>query len=281
MVSGTLLLPVKVDMFTFLRHRFAKIFFPLLFWTAVYMAVGLYYSESEINIIRTICSIPFSTQGHSVLWFMYTLAGLYLLAPIISGWLCNATKKEVEFALLLWAVTLCYPLLEYIVYLNSGNSGILYYFTGYAGYFVLGYYLNKWPGAFKSRLLIPLVFVSLAVPAACKLLNLEVDFYHLFWYLSIFVAVMAVAIWEFIARYCNRLHLFSISRYTFGIYLCHILVMRFFLWKVPLIYGIGNYFLRTIVIAIATFAISLLLCALIGKLPYGDYIIGDSTSRRK
>lgn len=281
MVSGALLLPVRTGMFTFLKKRFTKIIFPTLFWTAIYLAANLYYSESEINIARTICSVPFSHQGHGVLWFMYTLAGLYLLAPVLSGWLSNAAKREVEFILLLWTITLCFPVLSHFVDINTSNQGILYYFTGYAGYFILGYYLKKWPESIKWKILMPFVAISLVAPVVCKSLQLEVDFYNLFWYLSIFVVILTVAIWKFIDQYCSRMRLFSIAQYTFGIYLSHILVMRFFLWKTSIISGIDNYAIQTLVIAILTFIISLLLSMLIGRLSFAGYLIGISTHRRK
>lgn len=127
----------------------------------------------------------------------------------------------------------------------------------------------------------PFVAISLVAPVVCKSLQLEVDFYDLFWYLSIFVVILTVAIWKFIARYCSRMHLLSIARYTFGIYLSHILVMRFFLWKISIISGIGNYVIQTLVIAILTFIISLLLSMLIGRLSFAGYLIGISTHRRK
>ena len=33
---------------------------------------------------KVLLSIPFATQGHGILWFMYTLIGLYIVSLIIS-----------------------------------------------------------------------------------------------------------------------------------------------------------------------------------------------------
>lgn len=84
MVSGALLMPVKMDYFTFIRKRLSKVVIPTLAWTALYLLLRVYFSESELNIVRALASVPFSAQGEGVLWFMYTLIGLYLLAPILS-----------------------------------------------------------------------------------------------------------------------------------------------------------------------------------------------------
>lgn len=280
MVSGALLLPVRSGLFSFLKKRFGKIIFPTLFWTAVYIAVNLYFSQSEVDLVRTLCSLPFSPQGHGVLWFMYTLAGLYLLAPIISGWLLNTSKREVEFVLALWTVTLCYPVIGLFADVSQGEQGILYYFTGYAGYFLLGYYMTRWPEGLKWKLLMPLLFIALCTPIAVKIMGWQTDFYEMFWYLSIFVVILTVNIFKAITQFNGNLRTSFLAKYTFGIYLCHILIMRHLLWKMPLIDGIASYPLQTIVVMILTFGLSLLLCMVIGRLPYAGYIIGTSSHKK-
>lgn len=109
-LSGALLLPTTLSAGAFLRKRLTKILWPTLSFTAIYLAIK-YLNGEQIRWLSTIASIPFSAQGHGVLWFMYTLAGLYLLTPIISPWLAKASRRELQFYLLLWAITLCYPLL--------------------------------------------------------------------------------------------------------------------------------------------------------------------------
>lgn len=101
MLSGALLLPLKTDTFTFLKKRISKVVFPTLFWTLFYLGANVILRGETIDITK-ILSIPFSTQGNPVLWFMYTLIGLYLLSPILSRWLTNSSKKEVVFYLGLW-----------------------------------------------------------------------------------------------------------------------------------------------------------------------------------
>ena len=152
-ISGSLLLPIKTDTTTFLKKRLGKVIMPTLVFTILYIILNCINGEQQ-NILRTICSIPFSAQGHGVLWFMYTLIGLYLVAPIISKWLDSASKREVELYLLLWVITLCYPILKLFVGINEGNTGVLYYFSGYIGYFILGYYLKKYPEFISLKKLI-------------------------------------------------------------------------------------------------------------------------------
>ena len=144
MVSGALLLPVEhpsSGSLLFIRKRISKILFPTLFWTFFYLVVRMIVKDQPIGWVN-ILSIPFSPQGHGFLWFMYVLVGLYLIAPIISHWLRQSSKKELEFYLALWFMTLSFTHLENILYISEGYNNVLYYFSGYIGYFVLGYYLH-------------------------------------------------------------------------------------------------------------------------------------------
>lgn len=287
-ISGALLLPVKTDTFLFLKKRLGKVAMPTLCFTLLYLSLNA-LSGTDVNWVQSICSIPFSPQGHGVLWFMYTLIGLYLVSPIISRWLDTASKREEEFYLTLWAITMCYPLLKLVLEVNESNTGILYYFSGYLGYFVLGHYLNKYLEVITFKGMILPVAIAIAVPVACKLLHIEVDFFSLFWYLSIFVAILTVAIYVVISKYGQKLVFLGgklrsfvvlTSNLSFGIYLIHIAVMRSFLWKLDCIINIENYIFQWAVIVVLTFALCWMGAYLISLLPFGDYIIGFKKKRK-
>ena len=277
MVSGALLLPVRTDYITFIRKRFSKILVPTLLWSLIYIGLRLYDSESEINVLQSFASLPFSPQGEGVLWFMYTLSGLYLLAPILSAWVEKASQRELQIVLLLWCVTLCYPLLKFYVITNTSTTGILYYFTGYAGYFLLGYYLKKYPESISPVLAWIVAGVGVVLLLALKYLGIEFDFYSLFWYESIFITALAVAIWKAVYHFPLRdipSVWIKISNLSFGVYLIHILIMRHWLWHQNWIADIPNYPVQSIVIAIVTFALSVLVCWLLSQLPYSQWLIG-------
>jgi len=289
-LSGALLLgkkqrtlpgPPSSDAFAFLKKRLGKVVGPTLSFTVLYWVID-WVNGVDFSLIRRICSVPFSNQGHGVLWFMYTLVGLYLLTPILNRWLMAASKREVELYLGIWAVTLCYPLLSMVVEINTSDTGMLYYFSGYAGYFVLGYYLKTYPDVITwRRLALPLIF-SIIAPIVCKLGGIQVDFYSVFWYLSIFVATLTVALYKLFM--IGRIELAeggSVARWvrvtsglTFGIYLLHIAIMRQGLWKWDFILGIQNYYLQWAVIVALTFVLSWVACYLISLTPVGKWVVG-------
>lgn len=277
MVSGALLLPIKTNTSTFLRHRFTKILFPTLFWSLFYLICKA-CKGNTVDWVQSILSLPFSAQGNIVLWFMYTLMGLYLLSPILSRWLQSCSKKELQFYLLLWAITLCYPLLNLILSINTHVNGILYYFTGYAGYFVLGYYCKNYAKTLKWKWILPLALLAVAAPVCCKLFSIEVDFYQVFWYLSIFVVILCVCYFkagmDIGCRMKPSAVLTKLSNLSFGIYLSHLFIMRTLLWNWDFIQNINSFFLQTLAIIVLTFIGSALLSYLISLLPGAQYIIG-------
>lgn len=289
MLSGALLLPIKGAPFVFLIRRISKVIWPTLFWTFFYLLANIILKK-ETLVIKQIISIPFSSQGHPILWFMYTLIGLYLLTPILSHWLSNSNKKEVEFYLGLWGISLCYPLFKMCLTLNDGNTGILYYFTGYAGYFILGYYCRNYSESLKWKWIVPAATMSILAPVCCKLMHLEVDFYDLFWYLSIFVAILCVTYYKLNETICNKFKMLTtgkvydivqqLSNLSFGIYLVHIFVMRYLLWKWDLILNIQSYYLQTLAVIILTFVGSALICYLISLLPGSQYVLGYKNKKK-
>lgn len=277
MVSGALLLPTKGDGIDFVKKRFGKVAFPVIVWTIVYWVVEGFRSGwlSPMDYLVKSLSMPFSVQDHSVMWFMYVLVGLYLVAPIISPWLEKASKREIEFFLVLWGVTMCYPILDLSLEINPA-VGTLTYLTGYVGYFVLGYYLHKW-GEFNIKLILVLFSVPVVAAAICKVAGWNVDFYSMFWYLSIFTVMMCCG-WFIIAKRfggkfgkLNKLAV-HFSNCSFGIYLVHIFVMRYFLWRVCEIGALGEWSL--VVSFVGTLVISYGLVTLISRLPGSEYIIG-------
>ena len=272
MVSGALLLKVNAgrpyETKSFLRKRFTKILIPLVFWSFVGWGVEQYgIDNTEL----------------SILWFMYCLAGMYLLTPILSRWLSVASKKEIEFYLLLWLVTLCVPFVKIFFPVNESDTSWLYYFHGYVGYYVLGFYLQNYLEQRMSAegiIMFSVVFVcvSVVLPIVLLVLNVEVDFYSLFWYLSITVALQCVVWWSVVKRLMKNVanlprFVVELSKLSFGIYLIHILVMRNVLWKTEWMQGM-NGIVQIVVCTILTFIISALISWGISKIKYARTIIG-------
>ena len=272
MVSGALLLNGNDDKpfetRKFLQKRFSKILIPLIFWSLV----GWGLEQSGVNNTEL-----------GILWFMYCLAGMYLLTPILSRWLSLANVIEIEFYLLLWLLTLCVPFVKFFFPVNESDTSWLYYFHGYVGYYVLGFYLKhygeKWMTVGR-KIAFSLVFVCISVilPVMLLVLNVEVDFYSVFWYLSITVALQCVVWWIVVKRLMRKVSklpnfVVELSKLSFGIYLIHILVMRNILWETAWMQNM-NGIVQIVVCVIMTFTISAMISWGISKIKYVKAIIG-------
>ena len=285
MVSGSLLLFNQDTPIPFIKKRLSKVVFPTLFWSFFYLCVRLIQGNLPIkDILGSVLAIPFSAQGNGVLWFMYTLICLYLLTPILSVFLRQATRKEVELYLIIWTIMLFFPFIKNCLTINETTTGVLYYFSGFIGYYVLGYYLRAYQPKISIILSILLICVPIIAWGGYVYLGFESWLTTgRFGYLSVFVVAMCIgwyALLKHLSDYVinrwrldyNRLA--EISNCCFGVYLMHIFIMRSCIWKSSFIVysfgGIGQIVLTWLL----TILFSFLLTYWLAYIPYSEYIIG-------
>lgn len=286
MVSGALLLPVSSETSSFLKRRLSKIVGPLFFWTFFYLTVNLITGKMSLYDMRySALSILFSAQGHGVLWFLYTLAGLYLVAPVISPFLKKASERELCFYLMLWLVAMCLPLFSQIIEVNRSTSGMFYYFTGYLGYFVLGYYMHIYHPRIPMIVVACLFLFPIAFLAGYKLFEIDFDFFDICGYLSILIGMMCIG-WFYLAQRLNMCTkvgganlMVEISNCCFGIYLMHIFIMRYLLWHIDFIVFEYGGVCQILLTWLLTFVISMVLTYLISYLPFAEFIVGYKHKR--
>lgn len=276
-VSGALLLPVKTtpeQSLSFLTKRLKKVVAPTMVWTVVYLLL-----KSELPSPTTILSIPFSQQGAPILWFMYTMVGLYILAPVISPWLERTGKKTLEVYLAFWAITLCYPIFENWLSVNETYTGVLYYFSGFVGYFILGFYLKKY--GIKMGLSTIIYFLAFAIMLSIKLFANHICLYHGFWNLTIFCATGVVFYWNIMEYLSKRIQLAAdakriistMSNLIFGVYFIHYGIIKYLIPHLGWISGLP-YLVGYAITTLIAFIGALLMSFLISYLPFANLLIG-------
>lgn len=284
MVSGALLLPSMEGTFFFLKKRASKLIPPTLCWTIIYLMFDYIYHEYEFSIhsvaYRLLSSI-FSPQGHGIMWYMYALMGFYLIIPIISPWLKKASVNELTFCILLTLVAYSIPYLSMILEVGVGPQSNLFYFSGFGGYFILGYYLHNHPNIIRFRYTSIGMIIAVLIPVIIKLMHFDVDYYSLFWYLSLPVALMCIFWFKLIQRcsiFFDKLPsnfknlIATTSSYCFGIYLCHIMFMKYIVKKLDIIQQLQSSFLQTILIFVFTLLLSTVFVIIISKTKFGKYL---------
>lgn len=188
------------------------------------------------------------------LWYVYMLVGLYLFIPIIGGWLKNASKRDIQCFLSIWVISMCLPYTQMLAPIlgytgNYGNMGLLgicdwnqygmlYYFSGFLGYLVLAYYLVQYPLMWRWKktlsIAIPLFLIGYTITSGGFILTQEYypgDYANLeiIWYFSginVFLMTLAVFIVMQKVKIKPSPILSKISSLTFGIYLCHFIIVQ-------------------------------------------------------
>jgi surface polysaccharide O-acyltransferase-like enzyme len=293
MISGFLLLPIKEETTTFFKKRFTRVAIPFVIWCVLYALYGALkgqatWSQAAVNILHI--PVNFGTEvGH--LWYVYMLMGLYLFAPILSPWIASATRKGLEFYLAIWAVSLCLPYIHLVFPQVLGEcfwnrTPLLYYFSGFGGYLILGAYIKKYmsePKAAHIPLALSLLVVGYAITAGGFIARLKVtaipDLELTWGFESINVAMMCLGIFLLvkqmpISQPSSALMrcIDDVSKMSYGIYLLHIMILNFYFGLLDSV--TTTAWIKIPAIALLTFVSSYLVIKMLSLLPKSRYLIG-------
>jgi len=232
MISGAVLLDRSEPLSTFLSKRLKRVVLPFLFWSIVYFIFVYAGSFQKFSILQLsqilLNKLLKGTYYH--LWYVYMILGIYLFVPIIRKWAQNSTKQELQYFLLLWAITL---LINTNVAKYLPSIEVLY-FSKYLGYFVLGHYLDKHVTTSRPKNNLYLMFfvfgAALTFLSASYLSvkenQLNITYYN---YLSPNVCLLSVGIFllgKSLLHGSNKLSI-NLDKHSYGIYLVHVLVLHY------------------------------------------------------
>ena len=290
MISGYLLLPLKMDVTSFFKRRFTRILIPFVVWCVIY---ALYYmvtrGDSFMDLVRNVAHIPvnFGVEiGH--MWFIYMLLGLYMLVPVISPWLVQCTKRQLQAYLGIWAFTTCLPYIHLLFPEVLGEcfwnpTPMLHYFTGFAGYFVLGYYIKRY-GALSSRLAWPMLvggylFTVAVYQYRLGKVSMVPDLEVCWRFCGVNIAVMAYAVFSLVSRIkWQETGVFGrwisqVSGLSYAIYFVHLILV--FAWHGWLGDSLKHVYIQIPVLTIGAFLSSYVVVWVLSKLPKAKVWLGS------
>lgn len=121
------------------------------------------------------------------------------------------------------------------------------------------------------------------IPVVYKLFieQYGLNFGDIFWYLSLDCPILVILWWNILKYLADWLERFrniksfcvTFGNLSFGIYLCHILIQRYWLWNVSYILNIQNYILQTFIVITLTILFSYVLSYLLSKSSFGNQMI--------
>lgn len=273
MITGLLLLPVKMKLEDFYKKRLLRIAVPFLIWSVLYNlfpwitgVLGLSptiisdvfayaspdASQSFADAMKNIALIPLNFNTYTVpMWYLYMLIGLYLYMPFFSAWIEKSNLKQKKIFLGIWAFTLFLPyayefISPQLFGICAWNSfGTFYYFAGFNGYLLLGYYLAKdvklWSWGKALAISIPLFiigymatyigFKAMTANALCSEEQMEMFFLYcspnvLLMTISLFLMIRQI---KFTSQKWVRAFA-NITKCGLGIYVLHYFIVGLGYW---------------------------------------------------
>lgn len=248
MISGVLLLNRDFELTDFFTRRYSRVLVPFIFWAIVFAFFKIFINGVELswpNFFSNLNSIEF--------WFVWMILVAYLFIPIVNSFIKEYGMRGMEYFLILWFVIIIVNTIipDYL------NQSVLIYYMSYLGYFVLGYYLaNKKFNLSDNALLIISVLIFLMFTAINVSYTVSVGFstHELVYYkyLTIVTVMQAVGLFMFFRYFtsCSVEHpnsikariysffkdsamfkvIFSLSAFSYGIYLIHFMPLLLCKW---------------------------------------------------
>lgn len=235
MISGCLLLQPGKDLsvWGFYRKRISRILIPSVFWTVFYLGLmlGRFLSRHEEIPVPAIALLCLEGKPAVHLWFLYMLAGLYLIAPFLRHVVKVESRSGV---ILLTGLLLTLAMLGDLWDRLRGPKPVLFLllFVPWVGYFMLGHVLGNAVVKLPARWL----FFFFATGAFLTLFGARVlpegnqplrNYFHST--LAPSVILMSVAVFAFFMRAESTLpsnsFVSELTACTLGVYLVHPFVM--------------------------------------------------------
>lgn len=289
MISGALFLNSNYSIEKIYKKNISKILIVFAIWSLIY--TFLFYKYHTLNDFM----ISFS-RGEYHLWFLYMITGLYILVPFLKKIVEDEYLMKYFFILSFIFSIIFKPLkslfiilkldfLKSVLFTNILDKLDMNFVLGYSFYFVLGYFLHKIIidekkmkylcilgvlGALSTIIFTALISRYLGKPNGV--------FYNSF---GINILLKIVFIFLVVKNFCENFQftdkqidiIIKLSKYSFGIYLVHVLVLKYLKLFVFNTLSFNPIF-SVPVIGIVVFCISLLISVLLNKIPFvNKYII--------
>ena len=238
MISGALFLSRPVSMEKLWRKHVARIALAFIFWSALYAAVSaLRYGASLGGFLSEF------VRGHYHLWFLFMIAGLYMLVPLLQP-IAQSERLLRYFLLLSFFFAYLLPELAALIALVTNRAGAslqavlafvdLRFVMGYPSYFLLGYALNRRTIGRREELAIYALgaagFVFTVAATRAVSLRMAAPFGQFYGPFSVNVLLSAIAVFTFFKQHpvpdgALRRAIRRLSGGSFGAYLIHALLI--------------------------------------------------------
>lgn len=288
MISGALFLDKakEVSIKKLYSKNILRIITALIFWSSVYALdegiQGANFSSFFISMLEV--------NYH--LWFLIMLIGLYITVPILRKVTASSQLTKYflvisfVFTFLIPSISNLLTLLEissaekFIEAIQESFSEMNFHLTlGYTSYFVLGYFLSKVDLNRKFRIVIYIFgiigFITTILLTAGFSSKMQIAYGEFYSNFSLNVLLESISVFVFTRYQLTKITalfkyqtlVLKVSKYSFGIYLVHALIIEIMI----VILGINNLSFNPIfsipTLSIGVFGVSFLISAILNHIP--------------
>lgn len=284
MISGSLFIENKKHTIKRLYSKtILRIVTAFIFWSACYTVVESINYEMNFE-----SAIACFLTGHYHMWFLFMIVGLYIITPFLHKLVENPTLVK-YFLWISLIFAFIFPLINDLAYRFStpiGNSikamldnTSAQFVLGYTFYYVLGLYLSKTELSKRTRTIIYVIgltgFLITIFASAHDSLLMQAANGKWYGNFNINVLFESVAVFVFF-KYCKALQsstdilyklVSKLSKYSFGVYLIHAMVLEG-LYSLFNLHTLSfNAFLSVPVVTVLVFIISVIISGIINHIP--------------
>lgn len=241
MISGALFLDGEHSIEKIYKKNITRIVVAFIFWSLIYAVNNMiYFHTGWMAALKQFLA----GQGH--MWFLFMIVGLYMIVPLVKP-IVKSMELTKYFLLLSLLFTFVVPQAIKLISLKYSAAGsfvgsiwnkVWFHFTlGYVCYFVCGYFLSKTDlGKNVKRTIYFLAicgFISTIVGTAWISVSQQKANVILYDNFGVNIMVEALGVFVFVKDKLGRKEvslktgkaLALLSKYSFGAYLIHILVL--------------------------------------------------------
>lgn len=240
-VSGAIFLNNKknIEIKDIWTKYIPKMVLLIFIWGIIYNI----YVQQTISFSFVIDTIKLLLKGqiYSHLWYLYMMIGFYIMLPFLKMIVKGASKKELEyFILICTVVTVILPTVLAIDRFSS-FSGILSktyisFFGGFTLYFMLGYYLSTYEIKVNYQKIVytltALVAIITVFISNYKSYTLGIPYYNIMGQKSPLALLMGISIFLVAKKFINKISdnnsklISNVGKNVLGIYLVHEIVIN-------------------------------------------------------
>ena len=277
MISGALFLEREIPLKKIYSKYILRMVIAFVFWSCIYM---LFNKGTNVDKLAQLI------RGHYHLWFVPMIIGLYMCIPVIKPIIKDKSKTKYFLILALIFASIIPELVTLVkdfggknlIKIVSAANDLVNKMTvkmvlGYVGYFILGFYLNKIELKKNHRFVIYVlgiigaIFTIVMDLLVALKLNKCCDHYYINFNVNIlFESIAIFTLFKYLRLKPNKF-ISKLSKYSFGAYLVHVLVLEQLNARCGLNTLSFNPVLSVLAITCIVFIISFVVSAILNHIP--------------